>query len=343
MARRKKRSKAAAAAKAREKERSPMITEKSLPALPPNVIPNNAFSNDRVDPESDTPTELSPRPRLPGRQTDSSRGGSSRPERSPERQNSNSSRPEGLGLPAHTYRNNRNSTIISSNEPSGRDSDDGFFIPVALDPSPAPSAPSRTASDAAADPSKRKDYFSPKTGTSERRNDSTSSTPHIAFQEKGRQPSDPDGSQVKQSSRKVSRSSPAVEPEAPPRPSPARKPGQESFKLQEAPKTRQMIAASQSSSEQSSPPQELAGSPARPSEVPARPDRDEFPGKLVGESTRSNENTPPRPSQEMRSPDEDSLGGAADSNKLQKPVKRKEVPSTRNRKFSSAKLPYVLD
>jgi hypothetical protein len=64
---------------------------------------------------------------------------------------------------------------------------------------------------------------------------------------------------------------------------------------------------------------------------------------LVGESTRSNENTPPRPSQEMRSPDEDSLGGAADSNKLQKPVKRKEVPSTRNRKFSSAKLPYVLD
>ncbi|KAI1042765.1 hypothetical protein LB505_000969 [Fusarium chuoi] len=69
MARRRKKSKAAAAAKAREKEHSPMITEKSLPALPANAIPPNAFSNDRVDPDSDTATELSPRPRnhgLPG-------------------------------------------------------------------------------------------------------------------------------------------------------------------------------------------------------------------------------------------------------------------------------------
>jgi len=62
MARRRKKSKAAAAAKAREKENSPAMTEKSLPALPPNAIPNNAFSNDRVDPDSDTPTELCARP-----------------------------------------------------------------------------------------------------------------------------------------------------------------------------------------------------------------------------------------------------------------------------------------
>ncbi|KAK0391262.1 hypothetical protein NLU13_0763 [Sarocladium strictum] len=329
MARRKKRSKAAAAAKAREKERSPMITEKSLPALPPNVVPNNAFSNDRVDPESDTPTELSPRPRLPVRQNDSSRGGSSRLERSPERQNSNSSRPEGLGLPAHTYRNNRNSTIIS-NEPTGRDSEDGFFIPVALDPSPAPSVPSRTASDAAADPTKRKDYFSPKVGSSEKRNDSSSSTPHIAFQERGRQTSDNDVSQLKQSSRKVSKASPAVEPEAPARPSPARKAGQEGFKLQEAPNTRQMMAASQSNSEQSSPPQELIGSPVQLSEALTRQDRDDFAGKVVADARRSNENTPPRSSQEKRSLDEDTHGGLAESNKLQKPVKRKDVPGTRN-------------
>ncbi|KAH8173314.1 rhoGAP domain-containing protein [Sarocladium implicatum] len=323
MARRKKRSKAAAAAKAREKDRSPMITEKSLPALPPNVIPNNAFSNDRVDPESDTPTELSPRPRMPSRQAESSRGGSSRPDRSPERQNSNSSRPEGLGLPATTYRNNRNSTIIS-NDSGGRDSEEGFFIPVALDPSPAPSAPSRTASDAAGDPSKRKDYFSPKAGASDRRQDSTSSTPHIAFQEKGRQPSDQEVPHLKHSSRKVSRSSPAVEPEPASRPSPARnQSNSEGFKLQEAPKTRQMMAASRSSSEQSSPPQELAGSP-----VPARSERDEFPGKLVVDAQKPNENTPPRPSQEMRYPDEE-IGAVDPVSKLQKP-KRKEVPATRN-------------
>src|SRR6478735_5493249 len=54
MARRRKKSKAAAQAKAREKDASPMITDKSLPALPPNAAST---------PDSATPTELSPRPR----------------------------------------------------------------------------------------------------------------------------------------------------------------------------------------------------------------------------------------------------------------------------------------
>lgn len=97
-----------------------------------------------------------------------------------------------------------------------------------------------------------------------------------------------------------------------------------------------MMAASRSSSEQSSPPQELAGSPVRPNDAPLRPDPDEFPGKLVVESSKSNENTPPRPSQEMRSPDEDSSAMDTTS-KLQKP-KRKEVPAMRNGTLTLYKL-----
>lgn len=63
--------------------------------------------------------------------------------------------------------------------------DDGFFIPVALDPSPAP-----TPNSINNDSTKRKDYFNlPKSSFADKRNDSPSSTPHIAFQNKGRQQS----------------------------------------------------------------------------------------------------------------------------------------------------------
>lgn len=333
MARRKKRSKAAAAAKLREKERSPMITEKSLPALPPNVMSNTAFTEGRADPESDTPTELSPRPRFGTRPTDtSSRGLSSRTERSPERQTETSAKTEGLGLPATTYRNNRNSTIISTDTVG--DAGDSFFIPVALDPSPGPSAPTRTASDSTRDPSKRKDYFSSKPNNGDKRNDSTSSTPHIAFQEKGRRPSD-EVSQLKQSSRKASRSSPAVdEPAA--RPSTSRKQSaQDSFKLQEAPKTRQPHT-SRSSSEQSSPPQEAT--PARPTgPPPPRPEREDSTNRVYNDGQKTNENAPPpRASQDGDVVDEEPTGASDNTSKATKPITRKEVPTSRNRKYLKA-------
>ncbi|KAF4126581.1 hypothetical protein GMORB2_0317 [Geosmithia morbida] len=171
MARRRKKSKAAAANKSRDlTAQLPVITEKSLPALPPNVIPNNAFSDERVDPEPDTPTDISPRPRGSHRHTDS-RGPSAR---SPERQQ----RSEGLGL-SHA-RNDQGSTVVG-NDSSG---DDGFFIPVALDPSPAPSH-TATMGD-----SSRKEQLLPKSSFADKRSDSRTSTPHIAFQENGRQHSD---------------------------------------------------------------------------------------------------------------------------------------------------------
>ncbi|KAG5980188.1 hypothetical protein E4U55_004295 [Claviceps digitariae] len=189
IARRRKNKKAATSGKSRDKDHSPMVTEKSLPALPPSAIPPNAFSNDRVDPDSDTPTEISPRPRGGHGPNEHSSRGSVRSARSPPEVRDLSTKMEGLSLPATTYRKNRNSSIYQSADSAPGEGSDSFFIPVALDPSPATIDTPRSISDNAAEGGRRKDkdYFSvPKSSASSRRDDSVSSTPHIAFQEKGR-------------------------------------------------------------------------------------------------------------------------------------------------------------
>ena len=227
-----------------------MITDKSLPALPPNAIPPNAFSNDRVSPESDTPTELSPRPRAPYTRNENDSRSSSRPARSPERP-SETIRETGLVPPAAGgYRNNRNSSIISGDLNLGGDAE-GFFIPVALDPSPAPSVTPRSASDAFTDSSKKtkeKEYFSgSKPNTAEKKSDSQASTPHIAFQEKSRQVSSEQESSERPA-RKLSKVSRAGQP------SPVVDERQQSsgkvdeFKLQDAPKSKR-AAGSRSDSQ----------------------------------------------------------------------------------------------
>ncbi|CZR62427.1 related to RGA1-RHO-type GTPase-activating protein for Cdc42p [Phialocephala subalpina] len=207
MARRRKKSRAAANAKKKD-DQSPMLVDKSLPALPPSAILQSAFSPDRETPDSldtDTPTELSPRPRQGYSQNDSSSRSSSRKprERSPERTSSEAPTREGLTLPTTTYRNNRHSAISQASDINGGDSE-SFFIPLALDPSPAPSMTPRSTSETWVDPSKKskenkapeKDYFGiskpngrPSTDSKSRDPSSSSSTPHIAFQEKGRQQS----------------------------------------------------------------------------------------------------------------------------------------------------------
>lgn len=220
MARRRKKSRAAANAKLKKDDQSPMLVDKSLPALPPNAILQSAFSPDRETPDSldtDTPTELSPRPRQGYTQNDSSSRSSSRrpPERSPERTSSDTQTRDGLTLPTTTYRNNRHSAISPASDINGDDGE-SFFIPLALDPSPAPSMTPRSTSETWVDPSKKskenkaseKDYFGSKSnGRSEpqksREPSSSSSTPHIAFQEKGRQPSAEETAQIKDSIRKA--------------------------------------------------------------------------------------------------------------------------------------------
>ncbi|UZP42220.1 hypothetical protein NXS19_010036 [Fusarium pseudograminearum] len=323
MARRRKKSKAAAAAKAREKEHSPMITEKSLPALPANAIPPNAFSNDRVDPDSDTATELSPRPRNHTRHESSSRS-SSRPARSPER------KPDGLNLPATTYRSNRNSTMMSRTENSN---DDGFLISVALDPSPHPT-PKSTSDTMAEGKSKDRDYFGAAKPPSEKRSDSRTSTPHIAFQEKGRQastsehdtpPKLPDRKHSKPPRPESMKPSPAVDEKT--QKTSGRRPPTEDFKLQEAPKSKKLLSRSSSQS---------SGVPAETSSVRTSNGQ---PGK-AGHSglphSDSNATTPAsRSSLESRYLDEEELRASMDSStrtssrpENAKPLGRKDVPSS---------------
>ena len=321
MARRRKKSKAAAAAKSRDRESSPMITEKSLPALPPNVIPNGAFSDERVDPESDTPTELSPRPRQGPLQREPSSRSTSRPAaRSPERP----SKPEGLGLTQPPQRSNRNSTMLS-NEVGG---DDDFFIPVALDPSPGPSANSRSGSGNAGEASKKKDYFSiPKSSFSDK--SSRASTPHIAFQDKGRQSSvdqiaPPAGTLTrnlsKQSAYEESSSTDERASRAPPRTRPSQ--GSDEFKLQEAPKRRPPFTSSTSSPAVESP---LGTSNS------AHNTREQLP---LSESRKNSESLLPRKSQDSRRNDHEDGRQSLDSSsrsagQQQKAIPRKEVGSNK--------------
>ncbi|KAF4634944.1 hypothetical protein G7Y89_g3156 [Cudoniella acicularis] len=221
MARRRKKSRAAANAKLKKDDQSPMLVDKSLPALPPNAILQSAFS-DRDTPESvdtDTPTELSPRPRQNYQNDSSSRSSSRRPrERSTERTSSEGPAKDGLTLPTTTYRNNRHSAISQASDINGGDGET-FFIPLALDPSPAPNMTPQSNSEQWTDPAKKnkesksadKDYFNiPKSnGRSQSdvqkpsENTSSASTPHIAFQDKGRQPSAEETSQIKDSIRKA--------------------------------------------------------------------------------------------------------------------------------------------
>jgi Rho-type GTPase-activating protein 1/2 len=263
MARRRKKSKAAAHAKARDKD-SPMV-DKSLPALPPNAIPPNAFSDDRVSPDSDTPTELSPRPTRPAYpRKDSSSRGSSRPARSPERhpeptKETGTGTGIGLGLPAHNYRKNRNSSIIGGQANIEGADGDSFFIPVALDPSPAPSVSSPRSNGDAFDQRKAssndKDYFTKQADNKKNEvRSSQASTPHIAFQEKlqekpRRASSDYEASTPKEPARKLSKSSRSdrsVMSQASPIASEDRSQKsanghRDEFKLQDAPKSKKLI------------------------------------------------------------------------------------------------------
>ncbi|KAK8187806.1 uncharacterized protein BKA78DRAFT_171131 [Phyllosticta capitalensis] len=198
MARRRKKSKAN---RQQAESKAPVVLDKSLPALPPQALPQTTFQPDAESlPEIETPDEPSPKLRQ------AKPAGSLRREASPsslEHQN------EPQTLPASTYREKRKSDMPNLD-------DDGTFanVPFALDPNPVP-GPSPLAEgrsqNRSDDDRNPRDYFNggkPGSSTSshrdalrehhatssrsssiERRNKSTSS-PHIAFQERSRGPSD---------------------------------------------------------------------------------------------------------------------------------------------------------
>ncbi|KAL2129149.1 hypothetical protein VTI74DRAFT_8169 [Chaetomium olivicolor] len=342
MARRRKKSKAAAQAKQREKDTSPMITDKSLPALPPNAIPPNAFSNDRVAPDFDTPTELSPRPRAAYGRNESS-GSSSRPDRSPERAQE-PPKDSSLAPSATNYRHNRNSAIFTGDLNNG-DSDGSFFIPVALDPSPAPALTPQSMSEAFAESSRRnkdRDYFSVPKPPPERRAESQVSTPHIAFQEKGRQASsEHDVPQHDRPARKLSKrnGNPRASPNSAEdtKPSATKTQPNEDFKLQDAPKKR--LGNSRSDSQSGS----SLDMPA-PSKAPPAPPRNR---DVVSNTTNTDspprsgagdKAPPPRAPPEPRRRDDDAVRPSFESVtsgqsevSATPPIGRKETPQTQPR------------
>lgn len=155
-----------------------MLLDKSLPSLPPSAVSQSAFSPDNESPPSETysetPTELPQSsqqrpgnsrsrseaggpgegPRGPPKRPPNIRSHSSRSdkrERSPlphEEERRGTARaspgledqmlmcPENLTLPSTSYHNNRNSTQSQRSVESANG--EGFFIPMALDPNPAP-------------------------------------------------------------------------------------------------------------------------------------------------------------------------------------------------------------
>ncbi|OBT85593.1 hypothetical protein VE02_05158 [Pseudogymnoascus sp. 03VT05] len=175
MARRRKKSKLAAA-QAKAKEKDSMLVDKSLPALPPSEKAAAEAARSR-EPAMNPHTELSPRPR-PQYPDEASRSSSRRAE-SP----NDMGHRDGLTLPTTTYRNNRHSQASDMTADG-----DGFFIPLALDPSPAPT-PRPSAQNNKKENAAAKDMLSPSARSARGQVPMSQSTPHIAFQEKGRTPS----------------------------------------------------------------------------------------------------------------------------------------------------------
>ncbi|KAH7128772.1 hypothetical protein B0J11DRAFT_278958 [Dendryphion nanum] len=267
--------------------------DKSLPPIPPTAP---SFTPD-LDTPSDvfsepTTADVSPRPPRP-RRNDSSPANFRR-ETSPA--SLDDSHKDNLTLPASTYKDPSRSTDASDT------GDDSILLPFALDPNPAP-GPSplgktrklgeslmETNPNKGADKNSR-DYFNRPSGGAHRemlkenRSRSASAerqsqaSPHIAFQEKGRQQSD-NLVDTLRNRKETPRDSPSVASDRPSRSqlaSPSASQSTEAFKLQDVPKSKKAEARKQSESRStsySSPTADLVGrlmSPTLDSSVTASP------------------------------------------------------------------------
>ena len=203
-----------------------MLLDKSLPSLPPNAIFPPDGQKTPSDTYSETPTEL-PTPQSIKRSAKSRAAARERSPAALE-QDSNSEgissrhietrngsyATDNLTLPSTTYKNNRHSAISQRSDLSGNGDD--YYIPMALDPNTAP-GPSpltrlhRFDSSESASKHSVNDYVNLKASQSSSRTashdyegastvskeatrrgshgSSQPSSPHIAYQEKGRTPS----------------------------------------------------------------------------------------------------------------------------------------------------------
>ncbi|KAL1608511.1 Rho-type gtpase-activating protein [Paraconiothyrium brasiliense] len=271
--------------------------DKSLPALPPSAA--TQFTPD-IDTPSDvfsepTTTDVSPRPQQsrrnesspanfrreasPASQNDARRGMRFFNSPSPRRVCSNTENPtdnllpDNVTLPASTYREKNHS------EASDNGDDNGTLLPFALDPNPAPGpSPINNAHGRGADAKSARDYFNRPVGghremLKENRSRSASAerqptSPHIAYQEKGRQPSEQLVDTLRKRKDGLS-DSPAVSTDRTrsQHASPAPSQSTEAFKLQEVPKNKRAEARKNStarSPSRDSPATDLPGRLANP-------------------------------------------------------------------------------
>ncbi|KAF9693101.1 hypothetical protein EKO04_008702 [Ascochyta lentis] len=264
--------------------------DKSLPALPPQ-FEDQQSQRSAFTPDVETPSDVfsepstadaSPRPPQPRRGDSSS---NFRRDASPAP--TDLSRRDNILLPATTY----NKDHKHSESDAG---DDGILLPFALDPNPAPGPsplsrasrqfPDRTMSSGPATgegKSSRNDYFNRPTADPRdklKENNSRSgsaerpapASPHIAFQEKGRQPSDHIVSSLRKQREVSSETSSANERSRSQHASPAPSSATDAFKLQEVPKNKKADArrknsdSSDSSPRQGSPGAEMSSRLSRP-------------------------------------------------------------------------------
>jgi Rho-type GTPase-activating protein 1/2 len=230
-------------------------------------------------------------------------------------------------LPSTTFKNNRQSVLSQRSDLSGASGDD-FHIPIAFDPTPPiPQSPhfGNSSTPRALENSKPKDYFGARQGSGIAQKEgstarpSKTSSPHIAYQEKGRQPSteitDP-LRRRREGPGSVSSSvhaSPLIAQEKaeqdtetpPPVTQTARDTTSQSdqFRLQEAPKTKRSISSQHSKSESTAPRLDSANGVLQP------------PLNSVAQSVKElkseNEDVTPRASYEYDSPH--SPNGISDS------------------------------
>ena len=238
--------------------------DKSLPALPPSAA--NQFTPDidtPSEPFSEPPTtDVSPRPPHPRRndsspanfrreaspasQHDARKGASSflHPPPLPVGYFADESPADNGTLPASTYKEANHS------EASDNGDDNGILLPFALDPNPAPGpSPINKSHSRPTDTKSGRDYFNrPVAGhrdvIKENRSRSASAerqsaSPHIAFQEKGRQPSEQLVDTLRKRTDTISDSTDRTRSQ---HASPAQSQPSETFKLQEVPKNKRAEA-----------------------------------------------------------------------------------------------------
>ncbi|KAH0833655.1 RhoGAP domain containing protein [Fonsecaea pedrosoi] len=255
--------------------------DKSLPAIPPPEARKTAYipeSHSSPFPEVYTEPSEAGIPSV-GKMVSELQGDSdSRPSTSDQ----NHSR-DMLTLPSTTFRNNRHSVMSQRSDLSGGAGGGGgeeFLIPLAFDPTPQPATESPSISNQTTQRSieeKSTDYFTSKSNAASAQSHvtkSNTSSPHIAYQEKGRLPSREAVDQTRRGNLSISGSanaSPYIPVEQSKRSEGSPRLSQivhtnevqhnDRFKLQEAPKSKKFSTSTGSRSEGSTPKADISTDP----------------------------------------------------------------------------------